>query len=114
VLRAIGQQRLGVSRDHPSPRLLFPASQRCRAQRCTALDDLPSFAGLRLHLLDDGPRDAPLAWLCLHGKPAWNCLCRRTTPVFQAAGDRVVAPDMPGSGKRSRAAQLCLAPHRAA
>lgn len=25
--------------------------------------------GLRLHYVDEGPRDAPRTWLCLHGQP---------------------------------------------
>lgn len=37
-------------------------------------DDLPSLGGLRLHWLDEGPRGAPVTWLCLHGNPAWSYL----------------------------------------
>ena len=63
------------------------------------LNDLPALDGLRMHYLDEGPRDAPRTWLCLHGNPAWSYLYRKMIPVFLAAGDRVVAPDMPGFGK---------------
>ncbi|MEY2804693.1 MAG: hypothetical protein RL657_2029 [Pseudomonadota bacterium] len=63
------------------------------------LNDLPALDGLRLHHLDEGPRDAPVTWLCLHGNPAWSYLYRRMMPVWLAAGHRVVAPDMPGFGK---------------
>lgn len=63
---------------------------------------LPSLRGLRLHYLDEGPRDAPITWLCLHGNPAWSYLYRRMVPVFLAAGHRVVAPDMPGFGKSDK------------
>ena len=66
------------------------------------VSDLPSLAGLRLHYLDEGPRDAPLTWLCLHGNPSWSYLYRRTIPVFLAAGDRVVAPDLVGFGKSDK------------
>ncbi len=64
--------------------------------------DLPSLAGLRLHYLDEGPRDAQRTWLCLHGNPAWSYLYRKMIPVFLGAGDRVVAPDMPGFGKSDK------------
>jgi pimeloyl-ACP methyl ester carboxylesterase len=66
------------------------------------LDDLPGLGGLRLHLLDEGPTDAPVTWLCLHGNPAWSYLYRRMIPVFLAAGHRVVAPDMPGFGRSDK------------
>jgi tRNA(adenine34) deaminase len=63
------------------------------------LNDLPALNGLRMHYLDEGPRDAPITWLCLHGNPAWSYLYRKMIPVWLAAGHRVVAPDMPGFGK---------------
>ncbi|WBY02037.1 tRNA adenosine(34) deaminase TadA [Ramlibacter tataouinensis] len=66
------------------------------------LSDLPSLAGLRLHFLDEGPREAPLTWLCLHGNPSWSYLYRKMIPVFLAAGDRVVAPDLVGFGKSDK------------
>ncbi len=64
--------------------------------------DLPSLAGLRMHYLDEGPADAPRTWLCLHGNPAWSYLYRKMIPVFLAAGDRVVAPDLIGFGKSDK------------
>ncbi len=66
------------------------------------VSDLPALAGLRLHYLDEGPRDAPLTWLCLHGNPAWSYLYRRMLPVFTQAGHRVVAPDLIGFGKSDK------------
>ena len=66
------------------------------------VSDLPSLAGLRMHTLDEGPRDAPRTWLCLHGNPAWSYLYRRMLPTFLAAGDRVVAPDLIGFGKSDK------------
>lgn len=66
------------------------------------LSDLPSLAGLRLHYLDEGPRDAPLTWLCLHGNPTWSYLYRRMLPTLLAAGHRVVAPDLIGFGKSDK------------
>lgn len=66
------------------------------------VSDLPSLAGLRLHYLDEGPREAPRTWLCLHGNPTWSYLYRHMLPVFVAAGDRVVAPDLIGFGKSDK------------
>ncbi|WP_298213147.1 tRNA adenosine(34) deaminase TadA [Acidovorax sp.] len=66
------------------------------------VSDLPSLAGLRMHYLDEGPQDAPRTWLCLHGNPAWSYLYRHMLPVFVAAGDRVVAPDLIGFGKSDK------------
>ena len=66
------------------------------------VQDLPSVAGLRMHYLDEGPQDAPLTWLCLHGNPAWSYLYRKMIPVFLAQGHRVVAPDLIGFGKSDK------------
>ncbi len=66
------------------------------------LHDLPALGGLRLHYLDEGPTDAPLTWLCLHGNPAWSYLYRKMIPVLLAGGGRVVAPDLPGFGKSDK------------
>ncbi|MCW5654824.1 tRNA adenosine(34) deaminase TadA [Hydrogenophaga sp.] len=66
------------------------------------LSDLPALQGLRLHHLDEGPADASLTWLCLHGNPAWSYLYRHMIPVFLGAGDRVVAPDLIGFGRSDK------------
>ena len=66
------------------------------------VSDLPALAGLRMHYLDEGPDDAPLTWLCLHGNPAWSYLYRRMIPAFVAAGHRVVAPDLIGFGRSDK------------
>ncbi len=66
------------------------------------LSDLPTLNGLRLHYLDEGPADAALTYLCLHGNPAWSYLYRKMIPVFLQAGHRVVAPDMIGFGKSDK------------
>jgi haloalkane dehalogenase len=58
--------------------------------------------GLRLHYVDEGPRDANRTWLCLHGQPTWSYLYRRMIPVFVGAGDRVVAPDFLGFGRSDK------------
>jgi pimeloyl-ACP methyl ester carboxylesterase len=63
---------------------------------------LPSLGGMRLHYVDEGPQDAPITWLCLHGNPAWSYLYRKMIPAFLGAGHRVVAPDMPGFGRSDK------------
>lgn len=65
-------------------------------------DDLPGFAPLHVHYLDEGPRDAPVTFLCLHGQPTWSYLYRKMIPVFAAAGHRVVAPDLFGFGRSDK------------
>jgi len=65
-------------------------------------DDLPGYDGLRMHYLDEGPRDARHTFLCLHGEPTWSYLYRKMLPVFVAAGHRVVAPDFFGFGRSDK------------
>ncbi|MEX1165266.1 MAG: tRNA adenosine(34) deaminase TadA, partial [Hydrogenophaga sp.] len=66
------------------------------------VSDLPSLNGLRMHYLDEGPKDAPITWLCLHGNPALSYLYRKMVPRFLAAGGRVMAPDLIGFGKSDK------------
>jgi pimeloyl-ACP methyl ester carboxylesterase len=70
------------------------------APHCT--DDLPGFEGLRVHHVDEGPRDAAVTALCLHGNPTWGYLYRHMIPVFADAGLRVVAPDLIGFGRSDK------------
>lgn len=63
---------------------------------------LPGFEGLRVHYLDEGPADAEVTVLCLHGQPTWSYLYRRMLPEFVAAGQRVVAPDLLGFGRSDK------------
>lgn len=65
------------------------------------LDDLPGYEGLRLHYVDEGPRQAPV-FVCLHGEPTWAYLYRRMIPVFLESGARVVAPDFFGFGRSDK------------
>lgn len=63
------------------------------------------YAGLRVHHVDEGPRDAAVKALCLHGNPTWSYLYRHMLPVFTAAGLRVVAPDLIGFGRSDKPVQ---------
>ena len=68
------------------------------------IDDFPLAAapGMRLHYLDEGPRDAEHTFLCLHGQPTWSYLYRKMIPVFTSAGHRAVAPDFFGFGRSDK------------
>jgi haloalkane dehalogenase len=66
------------------------------------VEDLPGYGGLRMHYLDEGPRDARQVFLCLHGEPTWSYLYRKMIPVFTAAGHRAVAPDLFGFGRSDK------------
>ncbi len=66
------------------------------------VEDLPGFEGLRGAYIDEGPRDAPHTFLCLHGEPTWSFLYRKMIPVFLGAGARVVAPDFLGFGRSDK------------
>ena len=57
--------------------------------------------GLRIHYLDEGPKDAdPI--ILFHGEPAWSYLFRKMIPVLTDAGHRVIVPDMVGFGKSDK------------
>jgi haloalkane dehalogenase len=60
-------------------------------------------AGLRMHYIDEGARDAA-AVLMLHGEPSWSYLYRKMIPVITAAGLRAVAPDLIGFGRSDKPA----------
>ena len=67
---------------------------------------LPALGGLRMHYLDEGPSDARVVWLCLHGNPTWSYLYRHMVHTFLSEGHRVVAPDMPGFGKSDKPTEV--------
>ena len=58
---------------------------------------------LRVHYLDEGPKDADPV-LLLHGEPSWCYLYRKMIPILIAAGYRVIAPDLPGFGRSDKPA----------
>src|SRR5260221_2442629 len=57
--------------------------------------------GVRLAVVDEGPRDARLTFLLLHGNPTWGLLyrefIRRLSPKY-----RVIAPDHAGFGRSDK------------
>ncbi|MFN3819714.1 haloalkane dehalogenase [Blastomonas sp.] len=58
---------------------------------------------LRVHYVDEGPRDAPVV-LMMHGEPTWSYLYRHMIGPVAAAGLRVVAPDLIGFGRSDKPA----------
>ncbi len=58
---------------------------------------------MRLHYIDEGPRDAAPV-LLMHGEPSWSYLYRKFVGPLVAAGHRVVAPDLIGFGKSDKPA----------
>jgi len=58
--------------------------------------------GLQMAYTDTGPRDAGEVLLLLHGEPMWGYLYRTMIPVFEAAGYRVVVPDLIGFGRSDK------------
>ncbi len=59
---------------------------------------------LRLHYVDEGPRDGAVV-LLMHGEPSWAYLYRKIIPALAAKGHRVVAPDLIGFGRSDKPAR---------
>lgn len=56
---------------------------------------------LRLHYLDEGPRDgAPV--LLMHGEPSWSYLYRKIVADLVGRGRRCLAPDLIGFGRSDK------------
>lgn len=56
---------------------------------------------MRLHYLDEGPRDGPVM-LLLHGMPTWSYLYRDFIFPLTQAGYRCIAPDYLGFGRSDK------------
>jgi len=59
------------------------------------------FGKLRMHYLDEGPRDGPIV-LLLHGQGCWSYIFRNMIPILNNAGMRVIAPDFIGFGRSDK------------
>jgi haloalkane dehalogenase len=57
--------------------------------------------GLRMHFVDEGPHDGPVA-LLVHGMPTWSYLYRSVIPPLVNAGYRCIAPDHIGFGRSDK------------
>ncbi|HEX5379082.1 MAG TPA: haloalkane dehalogenase [Phenylobacterium sp.] len=67
------------------------------------IDDADGTA-LRLHYVDEGPRDGPPV-LLMHGEPSWSYLYRRIIPGLVEKGYRAIAPDLIGFGRSDKPAE---------
>ncbi len=59
---------------------------------------------LRVHYVDEGPRDAAPV-LLLHGEPSWSYLYRKMIHPLVEDGHRVIAPDLVGFGRSDKPSQ---------
>ncbi len=59
------------------------------------------FEGARMHYVDEAG-DSGQTVLMLHGEPSWSFLYRKMIPIVNAAGHRVIAPDLIGFGKSDK------------
>ena len=66
------------------------------------IETLPGYEGMRLHYIDEGPKDAEQVFLCLHGQPSWSYLFRKMIPEFLGSAGRVIAPDWFGFGRSDK------------
>jgi len=66
--------------------------------------EIPDAEGgtLRVHYIDEGPRDARDRLLLMHGEPSWCYLYRKMIPILVGAGHRAVAPDLVGFGRSDK------------
>ena len=60
---------------------------------------------VRLHYVDEGPRDAP-TFLFVHGNPTWSYMWRRPIAALSEEGRRCVAFDHMGFGRSDKPPQL--------
>jgi haloalkane dehalogenase len=66
--------------------------------------ELPGDPALRLHYVDEGPRDGAVV-LLMHGEPSWAYLYRKVIPALVAQGHRVIVPDLIGFGRSDKPTQ---------
>ena len=64
----------------------------------------PGGPALRIHYLDEGPRDAAPV-LLMHGNPTWSYLHRGMVAPLAEAGHRVIAVDLVGCGRSDKPAE---------
>jgi haloalkane dehalogenase len=92
----------GMTTQRPQPPFV-----RTPESNFVALRDFPfephlfELDGLKMHYVDEGPRNAPVA-LLVHGMPTWSYLYRHMIPPLVAAGFRCIAPDHIGFGRSDK------------
>ncbi|MHA2424456.1 MAG: haloalkane dehalogenase [Candidatus Thorarchaeota archaeon] len=81
--------------------LRTPDSQFENLPEYDFIPNYTEFEGIRIHYVDEGPKDAPPV-LLMHGEPSWSYLYRKMIPPIVSAGYRVIAPDLIGFGKSDK------------
>ncbi|MET0541727.1 MAG: tRNA adenosine(34) deaminase TadA [Variovorax sp.] len=68
------------------------------------VSDLPSLNGWRMHYIDEGPQDAPMAVVALHGPGQWGWLYRHLIARLAAWPERsrVLVADLIGFGRSDK------------
>ena len=64
-----------------------------------------SIGDMRMHYVDE-KGDKDITVVMLHGEPSWSFLYRKMIPIVNAAGYRVIAPDLIGFGKSDKPTSL--------
>jgi len=69
--------------------------------------EIPDLEGgsLRMHYVDEGPRDAPPV-VFIHGNPSWSFIWRKMIPSVVAAGYRAIAVDLIGMGRSDKPTRM--------
>ena len=57
---------------------------------------------IRIHYVDEGPKDGSEVILLMHGEPSWSFLYRYMIPPLVKAGFRCVVPDLVGFGRSDK------------
>lgn len=60
---------------------------------------------IRIHYVDEGPKEASEVILMMHGQPSWCYLYRHMIPPLVKTGFRCVAPDLVGYGRSDKPAE---------
>ena len=69
--------------------------------------EISDFEGgtLRMHYIDEGPRDGPVA-VFIHGNPTWSFMWRHQIAAAAKAGYRAIAIDLIGMGRSDKPTRL--------
>jgi cis-3-alkyl-4-acyloxetan-2-one decarboxylase len=90
----------GALRAHAPERTLDPKTAPWGAEYPFASHYLEVQPGIRMHYLDEGPKDAPVL-VCLHGNPTWSFYWRKLAASLRDSM-RVIVPDHVGCGMSDR------------
>jgi haloalkane dehalogenase len=71
--------------------------------RYLTINDPETQTPMRVHYVDEGPRDAPIV-LMMHGEPTWSYLYRHMIGPVVAECLRAIAPDLIGFGRSDKPA----------